>query len=240
MLTQNEREVTGMGNGNQRTRSAQSVVRPEGGATRAPPATTRGARTRKSLVDAARVVFERDGYLGSRLTDITAEANCSTGSFYTYFDNKEEIFAAVLDAAKEDMMHPGMDRVDATDDPYALIEASNRSYFEAYGRNAKLMGLLEQVASIDPQFREVRRRRSAEFIDRNARGIANLQQQGIADAELDPLMASRALSAMVSRLAFYTYVLEEKGSLDDLVFTSTRIWCNALCIPEQNLQVREL
>jgi len=215
----------------QRTRGTHSVVQPKGGVTRQPPVTTRGARTRKSLVDATRVVFERDGYLDSRLTDITAEANCSTGSFYTYFDNKAEIFAAVLDAAKEDMMHPGMDRIDATEDPYALIEASNRSYFEAYGRNAKLMGLLEQVASIDPQFREVRRRRSVDFIDRNARGIANLQQLGIADAELDPLMASRALSAMVSRLAFYTYVLGELGSLDDLVFTSTRIWCNALRIP---------
>lgn len=220
-----------MGKTNQRTRSAQPVVQPKGGVTRQPPVTTRGARTRKALVDAARVVFERDGYPDSRLTDITAEANCSTGSFYTYFDNKEEIFAAVLEAAKEDMMHPGMEHVDATDDPYALIEASNRSYFEAYGRNAKLMGLLEQVASIDPQFRDVRRRRSAEFIERNARGIANLQQLGIADADLDPRMASRALSAMVSRLAFYTYVLDEWGSLDDLVFTSTRIWCNALQIP---------
>lgn len=213
---------------NSRTKSTSSVVRPEGAEPRLPPVTTRGAKTRASLVDAARFVFERDGYLDSRLTDITAQAECSTGSFYTYFASKEEIFAAVLDVAKEDMMHPGMDRVDVADDPRALIEASNRSYFEAYARNAKLMGLLEQVASIDPQFREVRRQRGAQFIERNARSIANLQDQGLADRKLDPLMASRALSAMVSRLGFYTYVLGEDGTLDELVDTATQIWCNAL------------
>lgn len=221
-----------MSRGNQHARSTSSVVQSKGLEARQPPVTSRGARTRASLVEAARVVFERDGYLDSRLTDITTEANCSTGSFYTYFDSKEEIFAAVLDVAKEDMMHPGMDRVDVADDPRVLIEATNRSYFEAYARNAKLMGLLEQVASIDPQFREVRRRRGAQFIERNARSIANLQKQGLADPDLDPLMASRALSSMVSRLGYYTYVLEDSGTLDELVDISTRIWTNALRLGE--------
>jgi len=45
--------------------------------------TRRGVRTRQALVDAARVVFEREGYLDARLTDITAEASCSSGTFYT-------------------------------------------------------------------------------------------------------------------------------------------------------------
>lgn len=217
-----------MSKGNQRVRSISSVVQPEGSATRPPPSTSRGVRTRASLVSAARAVFERDGYLDSRLTDITAEANCSTGSFYTYFDSKEEIFSAVLELAKEDMMHPSIGTGDVSDDPRALIEAGNRSYFEAYARNAKLMGLLQEVASIDPKFAEVRRRRSTQFLERNARSIAKLQVQGLADPDLDPQLASNALSAMVSRLGFYTYVLGEPASLDDLVEITTRIWCNAL------------
>ncbi|WP_344325198.1 TetR/AcrR family transcriptional regulator [Aeromicrobium halocynthiae] len=217
-----------MSRGRQRSRGTGSVVAAAGETVRQPPATTRGARTRANLVHAARFIFERDGYLDARLTDITAQAQCSTGSFYTYFDSKEEIFRAVLEAAKEDMMHPGMARIDNLDDPRAVIEASNRAYFEAYQRNAKLMGLLEQVASIDPEFRELRRKRSGEFSARNARGIERLKAQGLVDPELDALFASRALSAMVSRLAYYTFVLGESAPLDDLVEVSTRLWCNAL------------
>ncbi len=69
-------------------------------ALREPPLTARGLRTRAALVAAARVVFERDGYLDARLSDITAEAKCSTGSFYTYFSSKEEILQAVLEASQ--------------------------------------------------------------------------------------------------------------------------------------------
>ena len=98
---------------------------PESAATvREPPRTARGARTRAALVTAARTVFERDGYFNARLTDITAEARCSTGSFYTYFTNKEEVFAAVLEEAQEEMLHPHVREVAGDEDPVAIIEAA--------------------------------------------------------------------------------------------------------------------
>ncbi len=198
------------------------------------PSTPRGLRTRSALITAARKVFERAGYLDARLIDITTAAKCSAGTFYTYFSSKEEIFAAVLELAQEDMMHPGMAHAEADDDPAAIIEASNRAYLEAYKRNAKLMGLLEQVASIDPEFRTLRQRRADAFVRRNARSIADLQQRGLADAGLDPLLASQALSGMISRLAFGYFVVRDGrqdghcASIDKLVATTTRLWVNAL------------
>ena len=205
------------------------------------PSTARGLRTRSALITAARKVFERSGYLDARLIDITTAAKCSAGTFYTYFASKEEIFAAVLELAQKDMMHPGMPHVATDDDPAAIIGASNRAYFAAYQRNAKLMGLLEQVSSIDPEFRKLRRRRSEAFLQRNARGIEDLQRRGLADPELNPMLASRALSGMISRLGFGFFVdkdwVDKDGkddgspmSFDDLVYTATRLWVNALRI----------
>ncbi|MGW6424340.1 TetR/AcrR family transcriptional regulator [Nocardia sp. NPDC055053] len=201
------------------------------------PATPRGLRTRSALIDAGRKVFERLGYLDTRLVDITQEANCSSGTFYTYFAGKEEIFAAILEHAQEDMLHPGMQHVAGDDDPASIVEASNRAYFEAYKRNAKLMGLLEQVANIDPEFSKLRQDRADAFIHRNARSIANLQERGLADPELDPMLTSRALSGMVSRLAFNYFVIGdgyldgEARPMEDLVYTVTRLWVNALRMP---------
>lgn len=195
------------------------------------PLTARGQRTRAALVAAARTVFERDGYLDARLTDITAEAGCSTGSFYTYFNNKEEIFAAVLEEAQEEMLHPHVREVVGDEDPIAVIAASNRAYLEAYARNAKLMRLLEQVATIDDDVRELRRRRGLLFAQRNARSIRDLQQRGLADPELDPVLAARALSSMVGRMANSVYVLGDDVDQDVLVDTLTRLWANALRLP---------
>jgi AcrR family transcriptional regulator len=204
---------------------------------REPPATERGLRTRAALVAAARQVFEHHGYLDARLIDITRAAHCSAGTFYTYFSGKEDVFAAVLEVAQEDMLHPGMPHVAGEDDPAAVIEASNRAYLQAYKRNSKLMGLLEQVANIDPEFRELRMSRSNAFVRRNARSIAKLQAKGQADPDLDPLLASRALSAMMSRLAFGHFLTREDRddtpttTEEDLVQIATRLWVNALRIP---------
>ena len=141
--------------------------------------------------------------------------------------------AAVLEQARDDMLHPGTERVDPHENPVAVVAASNRAYFEAYRRNAKLMALLEQVSNIDPEFRRLRRERADAFVRRNARSIESLQSRGLADTELDPLLASRALSSMISQLAFNHFVVDaaegtETGDYEDLLDTATRLWVNAL------------
>jgi AcrR family transcriptional regulator len=180
-------------------------------------------------VTAARTVFERDGFLDARLVDITAEAGTAAGSFYTYFDSKEEIFRAVLEEVEEEMLHPQVHEIDASD-PIAAIEASNRAYLESYLRNAKLMRLLEQVATIDDDFRELRKRRSDAFMRRNARAIQDLQARGLADPTLNPLLAAGALSGMVSRAAYTNWVLGEDWDFDELAKTLTQLWVNGLKI----------
>jgi AcrR family transcriptional regulator len=198
------------------------------------PATERGLRTRAELLAAARRVFERLGYNDARLVDITNEAGCSIGTLYTYFDGKKAIFSVVLEASRQDMLHPGTAHVIDAHDPYGVIEASNRAYFEAYRRNAQLMVVFEQVAHLDDEIRELRRRRNAGFVERNARSIADLQARGLADPGLDALTASRALSGMVSRLAYSNFGFDEGEdgngtlSVDALVLTATRLWANAL------------
>lgn len=196
----------------------------------ATPVTPRGERTRAALIAAARAVFERDGFSDSRLTDITAEANCSTGSFYTYFDSKEQILEAVLADSMEDMRHPGMPRVQANvvDDPEVVLAAANRAYFEAYRRNARIMTVFYEAAGTLPSFREQRRANGWEFAERNAKHIAELQDRGLADPDLDVMQAARALSGMVSQMAFHTFVLGDEVDLDELVFTATRLWVNAI------------
>jgi AcrR family transcriptional regulator len=177
-------------------------------------------------------VFERDGYLDARLADITAEAKTAAGSFYTYFASKEEIFAAVLEDMQEEMLHPRIRETTDGDDPIAVIEAGNRAYLAAYERNAKLMRVLEQVATIDGNVRELRRARGRAFAERNARNIRNLQERGIADPGIDPLLAAAALGSMVGRMAYSTYVMGEEWKREELVTTLTRLWVNALGIPD--------
>jgi AcrR family transcriptional regulator len=201
-------------------------------AERTTPASGRGQRTRQALVNAARTVFERDGYLNARITDIAAEAQVASGSFYTYFNSKEEIFDAVVESVEEDMLHLHVRKRLGNDDPRTLISAANEDYLKAYERNARLMAVFEQVAQIDEHFHALRLRRSEAFLRRNAKMIEELQARGEADAELDPLVTAEALSWMVSRMAYSVFSLGRAIPMDVLVDTLNRLWLNALRIPE--------
>src|SRR5215469_3675515 len=65
------------------------------------------ARNRRALLAAARRVFERDGFVTARITDIADEAGLAHGSFYSHFRSKEDALAAVLAEVGEEMLHPG-------------------------------------------------------------------------------------------------------------------------------------
>src|SRR5215211_3847785 len=141
-----------------------------------PPSSRRGTRTRDALLRGAREVFERDGFVDAKITDITAAAGVAAGSFYTHFAGKDEIFEAVVDEIHEATLHPDLQDVAPPGDRIARIEATNRAYLELYRRNARLFALVDQVAEVDEHFRAIRLERSREFAERNARAIARFQQ----------------------------------------------------------------
>jgi len=57
----------------------------------------RTAATRQRLLAAAETVFARDGFEAARLEDIAALAGYTRGAFYANFEDKEDIFFALLE-----------------------------------------------------------------------------------------------------------------------------------------------
>ncbi|HWQ22860.1 MAG TPA: TetR/AcrR family transcriptional regulator [Gaiellaceae bacterium] len=56
------------------------------------PLSSRGARTRRRLLEAAEVVFAELGYHDASIVKITEAAGVGQGTFYLYFSGKKEIF----------------------------------------------------------------------------------------------------------------------------------------------------
>lgn len=204
-----------------------------GGSAKAPyrnPVSARGQRTRAELLVAARRIFERDGYNDSRIVDITELAQSSTGSFYTYFESKEEILAEVLTDAQNEMLHTVIfdDDDQAYDRPIEGLRSKLTSYVTFYGDNVDLMLLIEQVAGIDPEFRSARRERELVNIRHNSEVVEAWRDRGLADFELDPLLITSALSGMVNRFAYNSLALGGNRDIDSLIDALTTIWIRSL------------
>ena len=60
------------------------------------PKTRRGRATRAKLLDAAESEFGENGFHNGSISGITQRAGVALGTFYTYFESKEEIFQALV------------------------------------------------------------------------------------------------------------------------------------------------
>jgi AcrR family transcriptional regulator len=60
------------------------------------PKTARGKRTREKLLHAAEIEFGEKGFHEAAVSGITYRAGVALGTFYTYFESKEEIFQALV------------------------------------------------------------------------------------------------------------------------------------------------
>ena len=60
------------------------------------PRTARGEKTMRKILDAAIQEFGERGFADSSIVSITSRARVALGTFYTYFDSKEALFAALV------------------------------------------------------------------------------------------------------------------------------------------------
>jgi len=60
------------------------------------PKTARGRRTREKLLTAAEQEFGEKGFYAVGISDLTRRAGVAAGTFYVYFESKEEIFRALV------------------------------------------------------------------------------------------------------------------------------------------------
>lgn len=189
--------------------------------------TERGARTRERLIQAAREVFEEVGFLDTRVRHVTTRACVAYGTFYTYFDSKEAVLREIADRLFADMTEPGRSPLRGAA-PADRVRRANRAYYAAYLRNARMMAIIEQVATFNEEFRAMRRRHRAAVVGRSARAIRRWQREGLVDAALDPAMAARALAAMVDHTLYLRLVHDDGDDTERLLDTLDTLTVRAL------------
>jgi AcrR family transcriptional regulator len=211
----------------------------EGDEGRQAPLSRKGLQTRARLVEAAKKVFERDGFLDARIVDITEGANLAPGGFYHYFDSKEELFLEVAQMQEERLTAPAEDQTDVPESlpPAESIRRANRLYLERYRDEAALMGVIEQVSRFDDDVNEARMATMKHFVERAEGSIRRLQRNGGADRRLNPSMAADALGAMIARVAELWLVQGYRDyDFEEAVDQLSLLWSNALGLDAETLQ----
>jgi AcrR family transcriptional regulator len=143
------------------------------------PRTARGQKTLRKILDAALEEFGEKGFGDSSIVAITRRAKVALGTFYTYFDSKEAVFAALvgdMSGRVRDHVAPALiGASDALDGERLALTA----YLGFVAEHKEVYRIIDEAEFVDPQgFRA--------HYENTAARIAGRLKAGAANGELRP------------------------------------------------------
>lgn len=153
--------------------------------------TARGLRTRRKLLDAAEKVFADLGYPAASIVKITEEAGCGLGTFYLYFEGKQEIFNEVVMDLNRRVRRAMNDAASAEAGAgrIASERAGFRAFFRFTAEHPALYRIIRQAEFASP---DALRTHYSRIVDGYAQGIDEGQRSGQVH-RMDPEVVAWAL-----------------------------------------------
>ncbi|MFG1929105.1 TetR/AcrR family transcriptional regulator [Mycobacterium sp. NPDC048908] len=192
----------------------------------------KGRLTRDAIEQAARKLFAERGFHGTTLADITSAAGKSPAVFYRYFDDKEDLLAALAESFLHDTVAPlgvNLDLPESPDDNvfFASVVAG---YWNIFKQNIGVMIAVAQLAATQPRFAAVQNEFRRFGMDIVAASVRRAQEHGYG-TELVPEHTAAAIALLFEN--FTTVFVGASGlglqiSDEDAIATLARIWKKTL------------
>jgi AcrR family transcriptional regulator len=139
------------------------------------PRTERGRKTLRRLLEAAAAEFGERGFHEAAITGITRRAGCALGTFYTYFESKEEVFRALVrDMSRATRAHVAEAVKDAPD-RLAAERRGLEAFIAFVRRHPELYRIIEEAQFVAE---DVYREHYLSFVDAYRRNLASARERG--------------------------------------------------------------
>jgi AcrR family transcriptional regulator len=176
---------------------------------------------RQQLLDAAAWTFAKKGYRGAAVSDIIDRAQVARGTFYLYFDSKEQVFLAIVEDFHE-RIKTMLDEVEgpvrlAEHHGQAMLQRNFRRWLELFAAHRdRATVILKEATSIDARFAAGATRLRALALNYFAERFKRFQARGLVSTSLSPELVAHLQMAMVEELVSAFVLSDSRVDLDDL------------------------
>ena len=115
------------------------------------PRTARGEKTMRKILDAALAEFGEKGFSDSSIVSITSRAKVALGTFYTYFDCKEALFAALVQDMSRRVRDHVAPAIAGTQDMLDAERQALASYLDFVVHNKQVYRIIDEAEFVDPE-----------------------------------------------------------------------------------------
>jgi len=114
------------------------------------PRTARGEKTLRKILDAALIEFGQRGFHDSSIVGITTGADVALGTFYTYFDSKEAVFAALVRDMSDQVRTFVAAAIDGMPDGFEAEERTLAAYLDFVVDHKEVYRIIDEAEFVDP------------------------------------------------------------------------------------------
>jgi len=177
----------------------------------------------QELLAAAIDLFVERGFAATRLEDVARRAGVSKGTLYLYFENKEELFKAVVRNSIVPVIGQAESSVAEFEGHSAeLLRTVLMNWWDRVGAS-KVSGIVKLVMAEANNFPELAKFYQDEVINRGTRMISSMLERGIARGEfrsINVTQMTQVLMAPMLMLVTWKHSVGpcERGDLEPLAF----------------------
>jgi AcrR family transcriptional regulator len=139
------------------------------------PRTERGRKTLRRVLEAAALEFGERGYHEAAITGITRRAGVALGTFYTYFESKEEVFRALVRDMSQAVRSHVAEAVKGAPDRLAAERLGLEAFISFVRRHRELYRIIEEAQFVA---HDVYREHYLTFADAYRRNLAGARVRG--------------------------------------------------------------
>ncbi|MEZ0384289.1 TetR/AcrR family transcriptional regulator [Mycobacterium sp. pW045] len=193
---------------------------------------SKGRQTRQAIEQAARELFAERGFHGTTLADITSAAGKSTAVLYRYFQDKEDLLAALAESFLSDVVEPSRLKMRLPDSPQdtEFFTSVVGAYWSMFKQNIGIMIAVAQLAATNQRFAVLQNEFRRFGMETVAASIRCAQQQGHG-LDLDPDHIAAAIALLFENFTVVFVGPSGPGwriSDRDAIATLSTIWRKTL------------
>ncbi len=180
------------------------------------------AATRRVILEGARRLFERHGYVATSMPDVAAEAQVAVKTIYLAFRTKPELLRAVWDErlAGREATVPVLERawyrdVEADDSPEMKLRLLARQSGDVKSRTGRLLIVIRDAASTDPEIDRLWTEIETKLHDVSHAVVHQLTDAGALNRDLAVAAAADALWTLNHPSTWHLLVVQRNWSDGD-------------------------
>ncbi len=171
-------------------------------------------KKRKRLLECALDLFSEKGYINTPVREIIDRSGYGTGTFYKYFNNKEDVLKTLLSNFFEEIVYNVNYYYLKESDHYVRFIETKRVILDVYARNEQLSDICSRAAGISDSIDQCLKEFDDDFLKFTSKNI----QYGIRNGSFKdlPVMPIAHATLAIIKYAVFRWVVTKEISKEEM------------------------